>query len=75
MLTLLLRITAPVSASTAAQLSPETIESVLRHVGYGVEVGSVWVASDGRYQVGPLHGAWSKAGILDANVKAESRWW
>ncbi|HUY32191.1 MAG TPA: TIGR02680 family protein [Pirellulales bacterium] len=44
----------------AADVAAETIRSVLRHVGYGAGAGGTWVAADGSWQAGPLHGAWSK---------------
>lgn len=44
----------------AEEVSEQTIANVLRHVGFGRNVGHVWIASSGAWQVGPLHGAWTK---------------
>ncbi|WP_370943882.1 TIGR02680 family protein [Amycolatopsis sp. cg5] len=45
----------------AAALSDDTVMSVLRAIGLGPGTStSTWVASDGRFAVGVLHGAWQK---------------
>jgi uncharacterized protein (TIGR02680 family) len=44
----------------ASAVSEATVSAVLRHIGFGQGAGAVWVAGDGRWQLGPLHGAWSK---------------
>lgn len=44
----------------AASVSEATVTAVLRHVGARAGAGHVWVDADGRWQVGPLHGAWTK---------------
>lgn len=44
-----------------AALSDDVVAAVLRHVGTRAGAGSVFVGTDGRWQVGPLHGAWDKA--------------
>ncbi|HCF57772.1 MAG TPA: TIGR02680 family protein, partial [Myxococcales bacterium] len=44
-----------------AAVSDETVREVLRQVGWGEGAGTAWVAADGRWQLGPLHGSWSKA--------------
>ncbi len=41
-------------------VAPEVVAAVLRHIGLGEGAGSVWVADDGRFQLGPMHGAWAK---------------
>jgi uncharacterized protein (TIGR02680 family) len=41
-------------------VSEVTVRSVLRHIGFGAKVKAVWVDKSGRWQVGPLHGMWSK---------------
>src|SRR6185503_11239 len=46
--------------SQLASMREETIAAVLRHIGAGPRAGHVWVAADGRWQVGPLHGTWAK---------------
>ncbi|HUF91585.1 MAG TPA: TIGR02680 family protein [Candidatus Limnocylindria bacterium] len=43
-----------------AALSDDVVAAVLRHVGTRAGAGSVFVGTDGRWQVGPLHGAWDK---------------
>ena len=37
------------------------VSAVLRHIGARAGAGHVWVDVDGRWQLGPLHGAWTKA--------------
>lgn len=45
----------------AAALSSDVVEAVLRSIGLaGPTHPDVWVAADGRWRLGPLHGAWSK---------------
>ncbi|MGI5864261.1 MAG: TIGR02680 family protein, partial [Myxococcales bacterium] len=44
-----------------AAVSDETVRAVLRQIGWGEGAGTAWVAADGRWQLGPMHGAWSKA--------------
>lgn len=41
-------------------VAPDMVAAVLRHVGLGTGAGTVWVADDGRFQLGPMHGAWAK---------------
>lgn len=43
------------------RLSDELVASVLRHLGSRPGAGSAWVSAEGSWQLGPLHGAWSKA--------------
>jgi uncharacterized protein (TIGR02680 family) len=43
-----------------AGMSDRVVAAVLRHVGARAGAGHVWVDLDGRWQVGPLHGAWDK---------------
>ena len=38
----------------------EIVRSVLRQIGKERGAGNVWAAADGRWQNGPLHGAWNK---------------
>jgi uncharacterized protein (TIGR02680 family) len=45
----------------ARQLSPTTVERVLARVGFGVGMGAHWIAADGRWQLGPVSGQWTKA--------------
>ncbi len=47
-------------AEAGAEVAPEVVRSVLRHIGLGAGAGEVWVDPDGRFQAGPLHGAWAK---------------
>jgi uncharacterized protein (TIGR02680 family) len=44
----------------AGAVSEVIVRSVLRHIGFGANVKTVWVDKSGRWQVGPLHGMWSK---------------
>jgi len=57
---LVLTPTAHAAGDPPAAVAPDTVAAVLRHIGLGAEAGTVWVAEDGRFQVGPLHGAWGK---------------
>lgn len=43
-----------------AGMSDAVVAAVLRHVGARAGIGHVWIDLDGRWQVGPLHGAWDK---------------
>jgi len=45
----------------ARSLTRETLEGVLARIGYGHDHGAHWIASDGRWQLGPLAGRASKA--------------
>ncbi len=38
----------------------DTVLTVLREIGFGEGTGPVWVDCGGRWQVGPLRGAWNK---------------
>lgn len=44
-----------------AAMSDDLVAAVLRHVGARAGAGDVWVDPDGRWQIGPLHGAWDKS--------------
>ncbi len=44
----------------ASTVSEATVRAVLRHIGFGKGTGVAWVDNAGRWQLGPLHGAWSK---------------
>ena len=44
----------------ARAVGESTVAAVLAQIGFGAGVGHVWVDAGGRWQVGPLHGAWSK---------------
>jgi uncharacterized protein (TIGR02680 family) len=44
----------------AAQVSEATVARVLARIGTEGDAGPVWVAPDGRWQLGPLRGAWHK---------------
>jgi uncharacterized protein (TIGR02680 family) len=43
-----------------AGMSDRVVDAVLRHIGARAGLGHVWVDVDGRWQLGPLHGAWTK---------------
>lgn len=47
-----------------AQVPVATVQAVLEHIGWGRSAGHVWMASDGAWQLGPLHGAWRKSEAL-----------
>ncbi len=44
----------------AAPVSDAVISTVLRHIGCAEGEGIAWVDRAGRWQLGPLHGSWSK---------------
>ena len=44
-----------------ASMREETVSAVLQQIGVGPAAGHVWVGVDGRWQIGPLHGAWEKS--------------
>lgn len=37
-----------------------TVEALLRRIGAEANAGMLWVAADGRYRLGALHGRWTK---------------
>lgn len=43
-----------------AGMTDGVVSAVLRHIGARAGAGHLWVDPDGRWQLGPLHGAWSK---------------
>jgi uncharacterized protein (TIGR02680 family) len=46
----------------AAALNEPLIRDVLQSIGVGPDSGaSTWISTSGQYQIGPLHGRWSKA--------------
>jgi len=62
----------------ARLLSPETIERALAHIGLGADCGLHWVSTDGRWQLGPVQGRWTKtsaeyvgASTRDANRRRQ----
>src|SRR5207302_3077262 len=60
----------------ATAVSEHTVRAVLRHIGFGGNAGAVWVDKSGRWQLGPLHGMWSKPSaqhIGHASREAERR--
>lgn len=44
----------------AAAIADSTVTIILRHIGFQSQAGCIWVDADGRWQLGPLHGRWSK---------------
>ena len=58
-----------------AGMSDAVVAAVLRHVGARAGSGHVWVDLDGRWQVGPLHGAWDKpaAAHIGQGAREEAR--
>lgn len=64
------------SQATGGQLPSAVVQAVLGAVGLGADhPGSVWVSPDGRWQVGPLHGAWAKpsAEFVGAGAREQAR--
>jgi uncharacterized protein (TIGR02680 family) len=43
-----------------AGMTDGVVDAVLRHIGARAGAGHIWVDVDGRWQLGPLHGVWSK---------------
>jgi uncharacterized protein (TIGR02680 family) len=39
-----------------------TVAAILLHIGFGPDAGLIRVEDSGRWQLGPLHGTWSKPG-------------
>ncbi|MCW2888826.1 MAG: hypothetical protein JWL58_5688 [Streptosporangiaceae bacterium] len=72
-LTTLLRPAIDPDDPQAAALTPGTVAGVL--AGIGLEDGSAWVARDGRWRLGPLHGSWAKpaAEYLGHGAREEAR--
>jgi uncharacterized protein (TIGR02680 family) len=58
-----------------AEMSDAVVAAVLRHVGARAGDGHVWVDIDGRWQIGPLHGAWGKpaAAHIGQSARASAR--
>lgn len=48
------------AAAQTAGMRDETVQAVLQHIGASAGAGQVWVDASGCWQVGPLHGAYSK---------------
>ncbi len=44
----------------AAQVTAATVSRILAGIGWGQQSHPAWVAADGRWQLGPAHGAWGK---------------
>ncbi|MFC5747698.1 TIGR02680 family protein [Actinomadura rugatobispora] len=59
----------------AAALSPQTVTAVLAGIGFEEQDTAAWVATGGRWRLGPLHGAWSKdaARYVGAGAREEAR--
>jgi uncharacterized protein (TIGR02680 family) len=43
-----------------AGMTNSVVSAVLRHIGARAGAGHIWVDVDGHWQLGPLHGAWTK---------------
>lgn len=59
----LTRVLVPVrdpDAPYAAAVDQRIVAAVLTRIGADPDAGDVWVAPDGRFRLGPLHGAWTK---------------
>jgi uncharacterized protein (TIGR02680 family) len=69
------RVLAPATApgDEQAQMVPEEqVTAALGRIGAHPD-GEVWVASDGRWQLGPLHGRWHKAEVEHLGHAARER--
>jgi uncharacterized protein (TIGR02680 family) len=44
----------------AQSIADEVVERLVARIGLGAGNGTAWVDGDGRWGVGPLHGAWAK---------------
>jgi len=44
----------------ASTVSDDVLTDVLARIGAAPDAGEVWVAQDGRFRIGPLHGSWTK---------------
>ncbi len=65
----------PVLADDMA-VAPGTVATVLSAIGFGEhDEATTWVADDGRWSLGVLHGAWSKPGVefLGAGARQRTR--
>ncbi|HEY3451464.1 MAG TPA: TIGR02680 family protein [Myxococcales bacterium] len=45
----------------SAGVTEETVQAVLRQIGLGPGAGAIRVEASGRWQLGPLHGSWTKS--------------
>lgn len=71
----LTRVVVPATApddGRAAQVPQEHVAALLARIG-AREDGEVWVAPDGRWRVGPLHGRWRKAAAEHLGHAARER--
>ncbi|MCS6243834.1 MAG: TIGR02680 family protein [Opitutus sp.] len=61
--------------AAAGQLTPATLAGLLANLGGAPGQGPHWVAPDGRWQLGPLSGRWTKpeADYLGASTRAAAR--
>ncbi|GAB6042343.1 TIGR02680 family protein [Endothiovibrio diazotrophicus] len=46
--------------AAAAGVSDGTVARLLAAIGWGEGAGAAWIDGDGRWRLGPLHGAWGK---------------
>src|SRR5690606_25670584 len=71
----LTRVVVPATAPDdrpAGQVPHEHVAALLARIG-AREDGDVWVAPDGRWRVGPLHGRWRKAAAEHLGHAARER--
>jgi uncharacterized protein (TIGR02680 family) len=62
--------------ATGGQVPSGVVQAILGAIGLGADhPGPVWVSPDGRWQVGPLHGAWAKptAEFVGAGAREQAR--
>jgi uncharacterized protein (TIGR02680 family) len=64
------------SPVTGGQVPSAVVQAILGAIGLGADhPGPAWVSPDGRWQVGPLHGAWAKpsAEFVGAGARERAR--
>ena len=62
--------------NAAGQVPADVVQAILRAIGLGPDhPGPAWVSQDGRWQVGPLRGAWAKlaAEFVGAATREQAR--
>lgn len=60
---------------SARQLTQSTISNLFARIGFGAGAGAHWIADDGRWQLGPLSGFWTKpvAEFIGESTRATTR--
>lgn len=52
----------------------QSLERILSVIGVGVDAGLTWIAKDGRWRNGPLHGQWTKPEPQYIGEETRARW-